>query len=609
MFNIVEKNQKLVKGIMIFITATFVLWGIGGYLGSSGDDGYVAKVGSQKIYTTDIDRAIDQNSQNTDKMQVLFGLINRQLLINNINDYHMVATKNQLQKQIASIPQFQESNSQFSLQKYQDFLRTQFMSAEQFQTNIGQQILLNEYVALFKDSYFSSSLFDKQFVNLLSRERDISSYTVNISQFYNKTNPTDAQISDFYQQNIAKFTQPERVKLQYLDLDAASITRNIQVSDKDIDSYLAKNHISSEQVDASHILIELPANADAKTKETTHEKALKILVKVKQNPKNFASLASQYSDDSGSKSNGGDLGYFGRGVMEKPFEDTAFSLKSGQISNLVETKYGYHIIKLNSIKGNSKDEIRSLALSELQKQQAGTVLQKDVDKLNEITYNQPSSLDPAAKALGLTIQTTTNWVNKGDTTGNFAAAKSQTAIFNPEVISKHNNSEVVDLGNGSYRVYHVTEHESSVVPTLDKVKDQISQQLKTEAASGLASNDGQQKILELQQGKLSLNFTNPDKVNLLSQNKNISANAIKQIFGTNITTLPAYTGSIDSQGNFVIYKISGEDIDSKLDAQNQQNIKDLGSSDSNLIFGAYLGTLRSKYDVSYKTDRLNLQSN
>jgi peptidyl-prolyl cis-trans isomerase D len=609
MFNIVEKNQKLVKGIMIFITATFVLWGIGGYLGGSGDDGYVAKVGSQKIYTTDIDRAIDQNPQNTDKMQVLFGLINRQLLINNINDYHMIATKDQLQKQIASIPQFQESNSQFSLQKYQDFLRTQFMSAEQFQTNIGQQILLNEYVALFKDSYFSSSLFDKQFANLLSRERKISSYTVNISQFYNKASPTDAQISDFYQQNIAKFTQPERVKLQYLDLDAASIARNIQISDKDIDNYLAKNHISGEQIDASHILIELPANADAKTKEATHEKALKILAKAKQNPKDFANLARQYSDDSGSKSNGGDLGYFGKGVMEKPFEYTAFSLKTGQISNLVETKYGFHIIKLNAIKGNSKAEIRSLALSQLQKQQAGNVLQKDLDKLNEITYNQPSSLDPAAKALGITIQTTTNWVNKGDPTGKFASAKSQTAIFNPEVISKHHNSEVVDLGNGSYRVYHVTEHESSVVPTLDKLKDQISQQLKTGTASSLASNDGQQKILELQQGKLSLNFTNPDKVNLLSQNENISANAIKQIFGTNITKLPAYTGSLDRQGNFVIYKISGEEIDSKLDTQNQQNVKDLGSSDSSLIFGAYLGTLRSKYDVSYKTDRLNLQSN
>ncbi len=609
MFNIVEKNQKLVKGIMIVITATFVLWGIGGYLGSSGDDGYVAKVGSQKIYTRDIDRTIDQYPQNTDKMQVLFGLINRQLLINNINDYHMVATKEQLQKQIASIPEFQESNAQFSLKKYQDFLRNQFMSAEQFQNNIGQQILLNEYVALFKDSYFSSSLFDTKFVNLLSRERKISSYTIDISQFENKTTPTDAQISDFYQQNIAKFTQPEKVKLQYLDLDAASIARNIQVSDKDIDSYLSKNHVSGEQVDASHILIALPANADTKTKEATHEKALKILAKVKQNPKDFANLARQYSDDSGSKSNGGDLGYFGMGVMKKPFEDTAFSLKPGQISNLVETDYGYHIIKLNAIKGNSKAEIRALALSQLQKQQSGTLLQKDLDKLNEMTYNQPTSLEPAAEALGLNIQTTTNWVNKGDTTGSFASSKSQAAIFNPEVINKHNNSEVVDLGNGSYRVYHVTEHESSVVSTLDKVKDQIRQQLKTQAASSLASNDGQQKILELQQGKLNLNFTNPDKVNLLSQTKNISTNAVKQIFSTNITKLPAYTGSLDNQGNFVIYKISGEDIDSKLDAQNQQNVKDLGSSDSSLIFGAYLGTLRSKYDVSYKTDRLNLQSN
>ena len=611
MFNIVEKNQKLVKGIMITVAATFVLWGIGGYLGSSGDDGYVAKVGSAKIYTGDIDNAMAQNPQNTDKMQVLYGLINRQLLINNINKYNMVATNEQLQKQIASIPNFQDSESQFSLAKYQEFLRTQFMSAEQFQKNVGQQIIVTQFANLFKDSYFSSESFNSAFAQLLSRERTISSYTININDFYNKIEPSEQQISDYYGQNIAKFTLPEKVKLHYLVLDIASIEGNIQISDADIDKYIANNKtkITGEQIDASHILFAVPGNADSKTKSVIRQNALKVLAKIQNNPQDFASLARQYSDDTGSKNNGGDLGYFGKGVMDKSFENTAFNLKPGQISTLIETKYGFHIIKLNSIKGNSTQEIRDLAVSQLRKQQAGILLQKDLDKLNDITYNQPSSLEPAAKALGLTVQSTKDWVNKGVVSGDFSDAKSQAAIFNQDVINKHNNSEVVDLGNNSYAVYHVDEYQASKVQTVAEVKDQIVQQLKTQSATEQASNDGQQKILALQQGKLNLSFTHPDKVNLLSQNPEISTNAIKQIFQTNLTSTPAYTGSVDSKGNFVIYKISGEEIDSKLDSQNKQIVKDLSNADSNLVFGAYLGSLRSKYDVSYKTDRLNLQSN
>jgi peptidyl-prolyl cis-trans isomerase D len=137
MFNIIEKNQVLVKVIMIAVASTFVLWGVGGYLGMSGDDGYIAKVGSNKIFKQDIDRAMQQNPQNTDKDQILFGLINRQLLLNNFEDYHMTVANEQLQKEIASIPIFQESGT-FSLNKYQDYLRQNYLTAEQFQKNVSQ---------------------------------------------------------------------------------------------------------------------------------------------------------------------------------------------------------------------------------------------------------------------------------------------------------------------------------------------------------------------------------------------------------------------------------------------------------------------------------------
>lgn len=611
MFNIVEKNQKLVKGIMIVVASTFVLWGIGGYLSNTGDDGYVAKVGGIKIYPQDIDNAISQNPQNTDKMQVMLGLINRQLLLSNIDAYHMVATKEQLQQQIASMQVFQNSAGQFDLTKYQDFLREKLISAEAFQSTIGQQVLLTEFIDLFRNSYFSSALFTKQFAKLISRERSVASYTINPMQFYSKINPNDKQINDYYTQNITNFTIPERVKLQYLVLDPLAIGQKVKISDAEVKRYIDEHRAKMtghEQVDASHILLAFPENADAKAKAATKARAEQILIQVRQNPANFAKLAKQYSQDTGSASNGGNLGSFGRGVMVKPFENAAFNLKPGQISNLVETQYGYHIIKVNSISGNDANSVRKLALAQLQKQKAAALLQKDLDQLNDITYNHPDNLDAAAKQLGLDLMVSKTWVDKGGVATEFADPKIQKAIFSTEVIRKHHNSEVVDLGNGSYAVYRVTDYKEARVEPLSEVKEQIVQQLKQQGARNMASDEGKKILQGLSDGKINLAFTNPQNITLLGQNAQVQPNTVRQIFAVNLSKLPAYTSSMDANGAFVIYKISGERVDNKLNKQNEEVATQLLNSDSMAVFGAYLGSLRSVYDVSYKVDRLNLQS-
>ncbi|MBP9742366.1 MAG: peptidylprolyl isomerase [Burkholderiales bacterium] len=611
MFNIVEKNQKFVKGIMIVVAATFVLWGIGGYLSNMGDDGYVAKVGSMKVYPQDIDNAISQNPQNTDKMQVMLGLINRQLLLNNIEAYHMVATKEQLQQQIAAMPIFQNSAGQFDLTKYQSFLREKLISAEEFQTTMGQQVLITEFIDLFRNSYFSSALFSKQFAKLISRERSVASYTINPMQFYSKINPNDKQINDYYTQNIAKFTIPERVKLQYLVLDPIAIGQNVKISDAEIKRYIDGHKAKMtghEEVNASHILLAFPENADAKARAATKARAEQILIQVRQNPANFAKLAQQYSQDPGSANKGGNLGSFGRGVMVKPFENAAFNLKPGQISNLVETQYGYHIIKVNSISGNDISSVRKLALAQLQKQKAAALLQKDLDQLNDLSYNHPNSLDAAANQLGLNLMVSKTWVDKGGISGEFGDPKVQKAIFSAEVVVQHHNSEVVDLGNGSYAVYRVTDHKESKVEPLLDVKDQIVQQLKQQGARNMASEEGKKILQNLSDGKINLAFTNPQGITLLGQSPQVQPNTVKQIFAVNLSKLPAYTSSIDENGSFVIYKITGEHIDNKLNKQNEEVASQLLNSDSMAVFGAYLGSLRSAYDVTYKVDRLNLQS-
>ena len=214
MFNVVERHQKTVKGILIAITATFVVWGVSGYLDMGGDDGYVAKVGSNKIYTQDIDNAMSQNpGQPQDKMQVLFGLINRQLLINALQDNHMSATTAQLQQAIAAIPMFQ-TNGKFDVKKYEDYLKQSYSTSAKFEQNVNQQILIEQIVDFFKNSYFTSTTFQNKFIALLSRERNVSQYVVDTQQFYPKINVTESDINAYYKQNIAKYTLPDQVKLQ-----------------------------------------------------------------------------------------------------------------------------------------------------------------------------------------------------------------------------------------------------------------------------------------------------------------------------------------------------------------------------------------------------------
>lgn len=608
MFNVIEKNQKLVRWILIAVIASFVLWGIGSYLGMSGDDGYVAKVGNQKIYQRDIDNAIAQSKDaSPDKMQVLFGLINRQLLLQNFADNHMEATTHQLQQQIANIPDFQESGV-FNLSKYQEFLNSQTTSASKFQDNMSKQIVLNETVDFFKSAYFTSTMFNQQFAKLLSRSRNVSSYVVDPKQFYSQITIPGADVSNYYQQNIAKFTIPKRAKFQYIVLSSDKVASAITPTDDQINKYIQshQSELNDKQVDVSHILFTVPAGASNAVVNETKAKAEKVLSLVRANPAKFATYAKQYSQDPGSANKGGDLGFFARGVMVKQFDNVAFNMKPGQISDLVRTQFGFHLLKLNAIHGGDAASAKAKAIAALQKQQAIVVMQKNLEALNDITYNQPNSLDAAAKKFNLTVQTS-DWVDFGAKTGAFALPKIQQALFTSDVIDAHHNSAVVDLGSGNYAVYRVTDYHASIVQKLTEVESQITAQLKLQQASSLAYQQGQKDIAELQTGKLSLVFTNPTDVTLLGQDPVISPMTVKQIFGVSISKLPAYTGGVNDKGAFVIYRINSQAVDSKLNSQNVTVIDQINTMNSSLDLGAYLTNLRSKFSVDYKLDRIQQQ--
>lgn len=605
MFGVIEKNQKLVRTILILVTATFVLWGIGGYLGMLSDDGYLAKVGGKKIYQRDLDNAMEQNPQNTDKAQVLFGLINRQLLLNNIEDNYMQATNTQLQQQIGSIPAFQK-DGKFDLKAYEDYLGNTLQTSSQFQQQVSDQIMLNQMVDFFKSSYFSSKLFRDKLAVLLSRERQVSSYSINSKDFYSKINISDKEVHNYYVANQANFAVPARVKVSYIKLDQNAAANNIKVSESEIKQYIASNSakLSNQEIDASHILFTVPKDADSAIVQKIKLEAQKVLEQVRAHPDQFAKLAKQYSQDPGSANNGGDLGFFGRGAMVKPFEDAAFGLKVGQVSNLVRTQYGFHIIKLNAIKGGGQN-LDELAKSQLQKQKAVGQLQKMVNDINDIIYGQPKSLQGVSQRYNLPIQTS-DWIVQNQGVGEFANPNLQKAIFNPDAVVQGNNTQLVDVGNSIYIAARVANYEKAYTPTETQLKDKIIEQLKMQQAMQMAAKQGQDEINRLNSGKLKLNFTNVQDVNLLGQNAQINQMMVKQIFAIPANKLPSYTSGVNDQGMFIIYKVISENIDPKLNQQNDKILDQLSDSGSMLDFSVYMQWLRSKYDVTYRLDRLNL---
>lgn len=603
MFNVVEKNQKLVKGLMIFIALTFVMWGIGSYLGMIGDDGYVAKVGSTKIYERDINNVLEQNKDAGDKMQVLFSLINRQLLLSNSDSYHMQATKKQLQDEIAGIKDFQESGV-FSLSKFEKIITSNRLNIKDFERSMSEQILIKEYLDFFKDSYFSSTAVNNKLAEIFSRQRNISQYVIDPKIYMDQVKVTEQEIQQYYEKNKSTlFTAPEKVKLAYLNLTEENVLNNVNFDDKIVHNYILSHEssLNEKYVDASHILFAVPQDASTSYDKKQLGKAQLVLKMLRENPNKFNDFAQKYSDDTQSAKKNGELGSFKKGLMVKEFDNIVFNMKPNTISDIVKTQFGYHIIRLNNIKSSSDEEIKQKAIKALKKQQLALKWQQMLDSLNDLTYNNPKTLEVAATKLGLKV-INSDWLAKNSTTGLLANKKIQDAVFTNDVFKNKNNSALIDLGNNNVFVLRLLDFKPSFVEPMIQIKNQIIENIKRERSSMLAYQVGESNILALKNGKLNLNFSNLQKVNLMTQNNGINPDMLKQIFAVSLNKAPQYTGGINSEGKFVIYKIVSEVVDKDLVKQNLLVIDNINKNQAMIDLSSYVSSLKDKFKVNYKTD-------
>lgn len=605
------------KALLALITIPFALFGIDSYLSQAGNNVAVAKVGNNEILLQDYSNALQnlrnrlQSEGKVDqaeldrpevKIMVLNQLINEKLLDKEIKNANYAISDAQLATYITGMPTFQK-DGKFSQEMYDQLLQENRISPKKFEASIRADLLTQQAQDGIAKLGFISNARANDTLKLLNQKRVVSIAEMKTKDFVDQVKVEPAQVKAYYEQHKDKLRTPEQVKIEFLLLSASALVPTITVSDDEIKKFFDENSAKfqgNEQRRASHILIGFGATASAEQKQAAKAKAEELLAAIKKNPKSFEELATKNSQDPGSAAKGGDLGVFGRGAMVKPFEDAAFSMKVNQVSDLVESEFGYHIIKLTEISGQttSFESLKAQIKGELIFQKAQALFVEKAENFSNTVYEQSDSLLPAAKGFGGQVQTS-DWSTREDVAKFFKSDKFVNAVFSPESLKERRNTEAIEVSANNLVAARVVDYKPSAPKPFDDVKAGIEGLLKLEAAAKLAQAKGDAALKALKEGKAPAGIEWIPEVTVDRKNaQGLTQLAMTQIFKTDISKLPAYSGLADSQQGYLLVKVLEIDTSAADDAETANNAKtELAEALNAEYLAAYKQSLREKSKI------------
>ncbi len=619
---------KIAKAILVLITIPFALWGVDSYMKGGGSGPMVAKVGGQEILQNEFSQALkDQQDRMRSALgkdfdpavmdnpemrkSVLDGLIDQRVLLADAAQEGLAVSDAQLARLIAGIDAFHE-NGVFSHTRYESVLRQQNMTVGMFEHRVRQDLLLQTaQEGVSRNTFIPRTVADR-LTRIVEQQREVSQATIQIEQFMPQTKIEAAEIKDYYEKHQDEFRLPEQVRLEYVVLSADNLASQVTVSEEEITSYY-KEHASQfgqpEERQASHILIGVSSSAGAADKKTAMEKARKVLQEVKQNPDNFAQQAKQHSQDSGSAAQGGDLGYFGRGAMVKPFEDTAFRMTVGEISDLVQSDFGFHIIKLTAIKPaklRALQDVHGEITQELRKQKAGKKFTENAENFSNLAYEQGDSLAPVAQQLGIKVEQS-GWVSRmASDTSLLNNPKLLQAVFTEEVMKNKRNTEAVEVVPNTLVAARLLEYKAASVKPLEEIAASLGQRLQRQQASVLAVKLGKETLAQLQKGDVpaSLSWSSPQLASR-SKSDGLMPDVLKEAFRAKADKLPAYAGVENNQGGYTLVRVSKlVEAGVQEEARKQAYAQRFASILEREYAAAYLASLKQKAKIEVRKEAL-----
>lgn len=519
MFDFIRKHTKVTMALLfLLIVPSFVLVGMNSNGPSGGNGGVVAVVDGKDITQPEWDAA-HQNEVSRlrasmptldikllDSPEARYATLERlvrdRVLAAAAAKSGLVVADQKLQRLYAedkAIAAFRLPDGKFDRA---GFIAQTGMAPEQYEAGLRADLATRQVMLGVAGSGFASKAVADAALNAFFEKREVQVARFNAADYAARVSPTDAELEQFYKDNQALFQAPEEAGVEYVVLDLDAVKKNITVNEQDLKTYYEQNAqqlAGNEERRASHILIEAPAAAAAADRAKAREKAQQLLAAARKAPDAFAELARKNSQDTGSAANGGDLDFFSRKAMVKPFADAVFAMKKGDISEVVETEFGYHVIKLTDIKvpqQKSYEERKPALEAELRQQLAQKKFAETAEIFSNAVYEQSDSLRPIAERLKLDVKTAARVTRTpaAGATGVLANPKFLTALLSPDSVEKKRNTEAIEAGPSQLVSGRITQYTPARTLPLAEVKDRVRARLQQQRGAELARKEGAEKL-------------------------------------------------------------------------------------------------------------------
>ena len=603
---------------MIFIIPSFVVTGIYSYNRMSDSENDLATVGDTSITMMDFDNAKRQYLDNFRRQMgqsfkpnmldtaearasILAALISDRAISLEIASEYMNVGEADAINLVKQAPAFQR-DGKFSTEAYQQFLNSMGKSDEQFVLELRRDLTRQMLLSAVSQTTQASNTVAQRIHDLLTEERTIRTFEIKPTAFLKSVSVTDAEAQSYYDQNKSLFAVPESVDIEYVVLSPESY-KNIKASEDDIKTFYEQNlqrFSTPEERRASQMLrAGNTENPDADAKKEADE----IYKQLQADPSKFAQLAKSKSADPGSARQGGDLGFFQKGMMVPEFDNAVFSGKKGDLVAPVKTQFGYHIIKIVDVKAAQAKplkEVRGEIEALYQQQAAIRAFAEDAENFSNMVYEQSESLQPVAERFGLKIQTVKNVTR--DFEDQLINPNVIEALYGFDVLEDKRNSNAIEVASNTLLSARVTAHHKQTVKTFDEVKGDIVATLKNQKATEAARAQGSADIAKLLDKK-SASAKFGDKTVISRERPGAYAyEVVTAALRPEANKLPTYTGVKTQDGSYFVIEVQSS---KKIEASPEQlamRKAELAQLYSNPEQAAFISGLETKFGTQILKD-------
>jgi peptidyl-prolyl cis-trans isomerase D len=581
MFDSIRNHQKVLQFfLLVLILPAFVFFGVSGYERFlTGSDEVVAEVGKQKITKQDFERARGQQLQQMKQVlgdqfdpsmldtpqlrkEVLDNLIAQRAMMSDAVDKRVIVSDARLVQALEqSVPGLKNPDGTFNKDLYRSMLIQQGLTEAGFEAQARKDLAMQTSPEAIVRSAMTPKAVVDRLVGIQEEQREVADLVLKPSDFLAQVKPTPEQLKKYYDDNLKSYEIAESAKVEYLVLSSDALSASVTVKPEDIKAYYDNNKTKysiPEQRQASHILV-----STSKDKAAAKTKAEGLLKDLKAGG-DFAALAKANSDDPGSGSKGGDLGFFSRDMMVKPFSDAAYLLKEGQLSEIVESEFGFHIIKLIAVKGGGEkkfEEVKAEIEADYKKQEAQKLFTKSTDEFNTLVYEQSDSLKPAADKLKLTILSAEGVTRNGVLPAPGAKPsllnnpKLLKALFSDDALVKKRNVESVEVSPGTLVSARIVEHKPAKSKTFETVENEVRGAVLAAESKKLTVSAGEAKVKALKEKTDATGFSAPRLVSRPNPS-GLSQAGLDTVYKAATQKLPAFVGVDLGPAGYAIYQVS-----------------------------------------------------